>query len=810
MRLSQVLATVVVGAGLVFSGAQAHSVRRNPLNYLTIVDDPVIHTPSHRVHAHTSFDLTFHLHGGKQLVKLTLTPNHDVLAEDATINYLGPDGKTKSVERIERSDHKVFRGQTLIKHREGGEWTNVGWARIVVHRDGVRPVFEGAFRVDGDHHHIHPRATYVSTKHLQDPMLEDDRDDVMVVWRDSDIGHDAYGGVLRRDIDESTCLSDDLTFNMMPEHPVYSAMLEKGQSSWGALSPRSLFSRQIDTSTRPGNGAGVNLANSIGSTIGCPTTRKVALVGIAADCTYMASFNSSETARSNIITQMNSASVLYEDTFNISLGIQNLTVLDANCPGSQQASAPWNVGCNSGLDIQARLNLFSAWRGLSQDTNAYWTLLTTCGTDTAVGLAWLGQACVNTAYQTTDSENKNETVSGANVVVKTNTEWLVLAHEVGHTFGAVHDCVDQTCNDGQTLASQQCCPLSSDSCPAGGRFVMNPFTAPGVTNFSPCSIGNICTAIGRNSVKTGCLTSNKNVPTISGSQCGNGIVEQGEDCDCGGVEGCGTNNCCDPTTCKFKGSAVCDPSNEECCTSTCGFATADTICRASTGVCDPQETCTGTSAVCPADANAPDGQACGNSTEGLTCASGQCSSRNLQCKTLMGVYTQNNSTYACSDSGCQILCASPEFGFNVCYRMNQYFLDGTSCQGGGKCSNGICQGSTVGGEISSWVNRNKPLVIGLAAGIGGLIVLAVLSCCVSSWRRRRRMRKTAPAPPPGWRPQGPTRGFSGGQEYAGIPHPPPMAQRNGGYGYGAGGQQYNNGWNAAPLPPYSRPAERYA
>jgi hypothetical protein len=71
----------------------------------------------------------------------------------------------------------------------------------------------------------------------------------------------------------------------------------------------------------------------------------------------------------------------------------------------------------------------------------------------------------------------------------------------------------------------------------------------------------------------------------------------------------------------------------------------------------------------------------------LTCASGQCTSRDLQCKTLMGSYTQNNDTYACDDLSCQLTCASPEFGPNVCYSMQQNFLDGTACGGGGKCEN---------------------------------------------------------------------------------------------------------------------------
>ena len=212
---------------------------------------------------------------------------------------------------------------------------------------------------------------------------------------------------------------------------------------------------------------------------------------------------------------------------------------------------------------------------------------------------------------------------------------------------------------------------------------MNPSTAEGITQFSPCSIGNICSAMLRNSVKTQCFSNNRGVTTISGQQCGNGIVEEGEDCDCGGAESCGSNQCCDASTCKFKSGAVCDDANEDCC-SNCQISSSDRICRAGTGQCDPEERCTGSSPVCPGDVTSPDGESCG---KGLMCASGQCTSRDLQCKTVMGSYTQGNDTYACDSFTCSLSCASPEFGPGVCYGLQQNFLDGTTCGGGGRCDN---------------------------------------------------------------------------------------------------------------------------
>ena len=66
------------------------------------------------------------------------------------------------------------------------------------------------------------------------------------------------------------------------------------------------------------------------------------------------------------------------------------------------------------------------------------------------------------------------------------------------------------------------------------------------------------------------------------SLCGNGTVDSSvsEQCDQGAANG-------------TAGS---------CCTSSCTFKSIGTQCRASGGVCDPAESCTGSSATCPADA----------------------------------------------------------------------------------------------------------------------------------------------------------------------------------------------------------------
>ena len=582
----------------------------------------------------------------------------------------------------------MFKGQAWIQEH-GESWKNVGWARIVVRRDGVNPLFEGAFTILHDHHHVQLRSYYESTRHELDPGTDHSEDEYMVLYRDSDISRLGHQELKRSEGLEHTCEAGQLSFNSDPNHKIFAPsqapIFQRSNGVWGSTPIGSLFGKRqsIDGNGIPtgGNSGSVNLRESIGSTKGCPTTRKVALIGVATDCSYTGTFASKEEATKNVITQINSASEIYEKTFSITLGLQNLSVTDAPCPGVAAAATPWNIGCSGNTTITDRLNLFSDWRGQRNDTNAYWTLLTNCATGAEVGLAWLGQLGV-TGVQ----KSGGETVSGANVVAKTNTEWQVIAHETGHTFGAVHDCDAQTCANTQAVNAQQCCPISKDSCNAGARYIMNPSTGEGIQGFSPCSIGNICSALGRNSVNATALVDNKGVTTVTGQQCGNGIVEEGEDCDCGGEASCGNNTCCDPKSCKFKGNATCDDSNEDCCKN-CQFASSGTVCRSSTGECDPQETCSGTDATCPTDVTSPDGDTCGDSSKNLQCASGQCTSRNQQCKTLMGSYTTNNDTYACNSEDCTLSCASPEFGPGVCYSMQQNFLDGTVCGGGGKCQN---------------------------------------------------------------------------------------------------------------------------
>jgi hypothetical protein len=211
-------------------------------------------------------------------------------------------------------------------------------------------------------------------------------------------------------------MADGLAFNSEPDHRAHPPRSNDFNMGWGAnfLTPEfRLNQRQSHTDT--------SLRSTIGDTTGCPTEARVALVGIATDCSYTASFDSIEALRQNILNVVNTASGTYERTFNISISLQNLTISDAECPRRAPTSTPWNVPC-SDAGVDRRLDLFSSWRGLRDDDNAYWTLLSACSTGGSVGLASIGQACVSGS-----NDKGSPSLSGANVVVRSPWEWEAFA-----------------------------------------------------------------------------------------------------------------------------------------------------------------------------------------------------------------------------------------------------------------------------------------------------------------------------------------------------------------------------------------------
>ncbi|KAL6484650.1 hypothetical protein MHYP_G00066950 [Metynnis hypsauchen] len=113
------------------------------------------------------------------------------------------------------------------------------------------------------------------------------------------------------------------------------------------------------------------------------------------------------------------------------------------------------------------------------------------------------------------------------------------------------------------------------------------------------------------------------------TECGNGYVEVGEECDCGVRAEC-YKECC--KKCSLSNGAHC--SAGPCCNNTCLFYPRGYSCRYAVNDCDISETCSGDSGQCPPNLHKQDGYFC-HLNQGR-CYSGECKTRESQCKYVWG------------------------------------------------------------------------------------------------------------------------------------------------------------------------------
>ena len=238
--------------------------------------------------------------------------------------------------------------------------------------------------------------------------------------------------------------------------------------------------------------------------------------------------------------------------------------------------------------------------------------------DGVIGLAWLGYPTATNkaggicqdrlliysppmSYNTllVTSLNYGNTLSKAVIS-------LTLTHEFGHSFGSPHD------NDNDAL----CSPSNVN----GGKYLMHPFSTatnrPNNWKFSPCSRNHINPVL---QDKSGCFAAQKE------AFCGDALIDEGEECDCGPQDTCHkVDPCCNPTGCTLKSGAVCTPNDitKPCCTKDCTAANTAQLCRLG-GECKDDTFCDGSTASCPSRVAKPDGTFCYGRT--AVCESGSCS-----------------------------------------------------------------------------------------------------------------------------------------------------------------------------------------
>jgi len=196
---------------------------------------------------------------------------------------------------------------------------------------------------------------------------------------------------------------------------------------------------------------------------------------------------------------------------------------------------------------------------------------------------------------------------------------LTVAHEIGHSFGARHD------ND--FSRSPECLP-GEDS--PFGNYIMAASLPQNVDKahsmmFSKCSRRLMAKLIA--STRSSCFIRR------SSSYCGNGVVEDNEQCDCGTTYTCDVyDKCCVPLSlrphhrvdaaCRLKSRSACSPRVNRCCNSACTVLSAGVTCREMTD-CSLASHCDGRSASCPAPRPAADGTPCAGGRG--RCKAGVCS-----------------------------------------------------------------------------------------------------------------------------------------------------------------------------------------
>uniref|UniRef100_A0AAZ3Q795 ADAM metallopeptidase domain 9 n=1 Tax=Oncorhynchus tshawytscha TaxID=74940 RepID=A0AAZ3Q795_ONCTS len=263
-----------------------------------------------------------------------------------------------------------------------------------------------------------------------------------------------------------------------------------------------------------------------------------------------------------------------------------------------------------------------------------------------LGMAFVGTVC------------SMATAGGINVYSGDNLGYVstVVAHEMGHNLGMNHDNSRCSCNGGSCIMAA---------------------SATGSTLFSDCSASDFERLVLRGGGV--CLLNQPSQSNIvSVGKCGNGMLEEGEDCDCGTPQEC-TNKCCDAATCKLTWGSACA---QGACCKDCKISVSGTPCRGSVNSCDLPEYCNGSTSFCPSDFYIMDGLLCEN--DAAYCYEGRCQTYDYQCKHLFETGSVSNQIIDGSS------CVNADFNLGSDVLDPAYVKQGSPCTKGKACLDFQC------------------------------------------------------------------------------------------------------------------------
>ncbi|XP_072295879.1 disintegrin and metalloproteinase domain-containing protein 19 isoform X2 [Eucyclogobius newberryi] len=222
---------------------------------------------------------------------------------------------------------------------------------------------------------------------------------------------------------------------------------------------------------------------------------------------------------------------------------------------------------------------------------------------TTIGLAPLKAMCSDFQSGGVNTDHSESAVGVA----------ATMAHEMGHNFGMSHDVPG-------------CCQAKAED---GGCIMAAATGHPFPKVFNACNMKELKNYLNSGGGK--CLFNLPNTRAMYGGQrCGNGYLEEGEECDCGEEEEC-TSPCCNAKNCTLKAGAEC--AHGVCCDN-CKLKSPGVLCRAASGSCDLPEYCDGKAESCPANFYLMDGATCSGGR--AYCYTGMCLTLEQQCRSLWG------------------------------------------------------------------------------------------------------------------------------------------------------------------------------